>query len=368
MIAIDSETDLCSSLQWATQLPLAFAQVREDALIDAKVIKRLARPASVAMIASGGCTAAYLAGIPGVKQLYLVDANPAQLALTRIKLHLLQTEGLEQRLQYLGHKACSTERRADWLSAVFTQLKLDWNCLGYFEQVVRLGPDYAGRYEQLFAILNLELQAYAPSVERLLQLDNTQQQISMTLQNTPFGEALDKAMARVMDLSVLTMLFGSEATKNRQQPFSQHFVQRLHHVLATLPARNNPYLWQMLGAGYPKSVYAPWMHLAITEILPDITFFQGYMAEALREKTGAFDMIHLSNILDWLSESEARSVLELAYQALRPGGYVLIRQLNSRLIIPELNQQFSWLESEAATWLSEDRSFFYRALHLGHKQ
>ena len=41
----------------ATAWPVAFAQVREDPLLDMSVVDRLGSGAAVALIASGGCTA-----------------------------------------------------------------------------------------------------------------------------------------------------------------------------------------------------------------------------------------------------------------------------------------------------------------------
>jgi S-adenosylmethionine-diacylglycerol 3-amino-3-carboxypropyl transferase len=92
------------------------------------------------------------------------------------------------------------------------------------------------------------------------------------------------------------------------------------------------------------------------------------MAEALEAAPASFDFVHLSNILDWLSPEKARATLELAWRALRHGGRTLIRQLNSVLDIPSLGPMFHWLTPEANDLHARDRSFFYRALHLGRKQ
>src|SRR6185295_19932559 len=73
----------------ARALPVAFAQVREDPLLDVWIVGQLGDQASIAMIASGGCTAAFLAATRNVARLHLVDANPAQHALTQLKLRLL---------------------------------------------------------------------------------------------------------------------------------------------------------------------------------------------------------------------------------------------------------------------------------------
>ena len=71
------------------------------------------------------------------------------------------------------------------------------------------------------------------------------------------------------------------------------------------------------------------------------------MDAALRDCNGGFDVIHLSNILDWLSPEQAQETLQLAFEALRPGGSTIIRQLNSTLDIPSLGKPFHWLIDEA---------------------
>ena len=63
---------------------------------------------------------------------------------------------------------------------------------------------------------------------------------------------------------------------------------------------------------------------------------------------------------------DALKPLETA-AALRPGGRVVIRQLNSTLDIPNLGPSFEW-EEDGATINDHDRSFFYRALHLGRRR
>jgi S-adenosylmethionine-diacylglycerol 3-amino-3-carboxypropyl transferase len=82
----------------------------------------------------------------------------------------------------------------------------------------------------------------------------------------------------------------------------------------------------------------------------------------------AFDFVHLSNILDWLPPEEARVLLDLAAAALRPGGWVLIRQLNSTVDIRASGGGFTWLSEPAAALHARDRSFFYHALHLGRRR
>jgi S-adenosylmethionine-diacylglycerol 3-amino-3-carboxypropyl transferase len=92
------------------------------------------------------------------------------------------------------------------------------------------------------------------------------------------------------------------------------------------------------------------------------------MTESLRAFPGEFDFVHLSNILDWLNPAEARATLELACAALRRDGWILVRQLNSTLDVRGLGAQFAWHADRADALHARDRSYFYRALHLGRKR
>jgi S-adenosylmethionine-diacylglycerol 3-amino-3-carboxypropyl transferase len=88
---------------------------------------------------------------------------------------------------------------------------------------------------------------------------------------------------------------------------------------------------------------------------------------ALANTAGGVSFIHLSNVLDWLSPEQAAATLELAREALVPGGYVLIRQLNSTLDIPALGPQLQWLAELGRELHARDRSFFYRFIHVGRR-
>jgi S-adenosylmethionine-diacylglycerol 3-amino-3-carboxypropyl transferase len=102
--------------------------------------------------------------------------------------------------------------------------------------------------------------------------------------------------------------------------------------------------------------------------LPAITWNTSTLTETLRDSKAEYDFIGLSNILDWLSPDEAQETLTRAHVALRRGGCVLIRQLNSTLDIPSFGPNFHW-ETEVSSKLHAcDRSYFYRRLHLGRKR
>jgi S-adenosylmethionine-diacylglycerol 3-amino-3-carboxypropyl transferase len=352
----------------AERQQLAFAQVREDAWLDGIVLERLGENVRVIQVASGGCTAAALAASSRVAHLHLVDPNPAQLALARLKLRLLQSASVPQRLALLGHAPMSFEERRVLLAENLTALGLAAHALGFDGLVERIGPDHAGRYELVFAQLRAALAPVGAELAAVLRLRDPVEQARRVAPATPLGRALDEAFDEVMALPNLVRLFSEQATRNAVEPFARHFARRGRHVLATLPAADNPYLWQMLAGRFPEGVVYPWLTLLPPPRMPEITWSRSGMTEALQERPNAFDFVHLSNILDWLSPEEARATLDHTAAALRPGGWTLIRQLNSTLDIPVLGPQFDWDIQTAADWHARDRSFFYRALHLGRKQ
>ena len=354
-----------SWLSEATMLPLAFALVREDPVLDLAVLRSVKPTASrIAMVASGGCTAAHLAG--HIDYLHLIDPNPAQLALTRLKLHLLQTATATERLELLGHLPLPTEDRHKRLLAAFDTLDLAHDCFGPIEPVANLGPDFAGRYERLFVQLQKRLE-HKTEWEHLLCLEDPAVQAQLVAPNTALGQNLDAVYDEVFCQSNLAHLFGEEATRNRVEPFARHFAQRTRQVLASRPAKSNPYLWLMLQGRLPNKVSLPWLSKPALVTLPQIEYSQGMLGATLDAAPGSYDFIHLSNILDWLPDDAACQTLESAWRALRPGGVVLVRQLNSTLDITKLGAGFVWDLPGAHDLLQRDRSFFYRAIHLGKK-
>ncbi len=104
----------------AAQYPLAFAQVREDPLLDEWAIDAINKSdMNLLMIASGGCTAAYLATKNNIQTIDLVDINPAQLALTKYKLHLLVNYDTADRLtHYKLHEALDIKHADDFFDIV----------------------------------------------------------------------------------------------------------------------------------------------------------------------------------------------------------------------------------------------------------
>jgi S-adenosylmethionine-diacylglycerol 3-amino-3-carboxypropyl transferase len=171
----------------------------------------------------------------------------------------------------------------------------------------------------------------------------------------------------VLSLPHLVRLFGPSATANPWLPFSDFFLARTRHVLTAMPASRQPWLWLMLAGRCPDAAPLPWLAAPSPARMPAVTLSCAPMQDVLQQiEPGSLDLVHLSNILDWLSEDQARATLQRAWRALRPGGLVFVRQLNSTLDIAACGD-FDWQPERAQALLARDRSFFYRALHLGRR-
>jgi len=315
--------------------PVAFAQVREDAAVDLEVLAACPAGARVAMIASGGCTAAALAADSRTGSLLLVDASAPQLALARLKISLLADEP-KRRALLLGHAAMAPEDRERELAERLARLGIEPGSLGPIAE----GLDFSGRYEAVFRRLADVLDGRGPA-------------------------AIEEACADAFALPALTALFGPAAVSRAARPFSEHFAARLKAAAARPGAADDPYLSLMLNAKLPPGGALPWMRLRARTSPPAIEVFAGGMLAALEGRQREFDLVHLSNIMDWLEPDARSALLAAASRALKPGGFVLIRRLNSDFDTTALQCGIEWLETRAGRMAASDRSAIYSGLHLG---
>jgi S-adenosylmethionine-diacylglycerol 3-amino-3-carboxypropyl transferase len=354
---------------WAKRVakyPVAFSQVREDALGDLALVKQLSDSANVLMVASGGCTAALLASVPSISSITLVDPNPAQLDLCRLKLELLTRHEKDERLCLLGHSPMDRDKRDQGLQQIFQELNIAQDSFGPREESAAFGPDHIGRYEQVFARLRALLADQRGHLEHLLSLEDRSLQSKLVDPQTPLGQSLDRAFQSVFSLENLVEIFGEGATSNRVQDFSTHFLERTRICLAALPANSNPYLSQVFLGSY--TAMAPWIELPKVTRPPIIKTVNKDMLSALKEcPAQSKELVHLSNILDWLGPDHVEEMLALAARALKPGGWAIIRQLNSTVDILGARSEFQWDEALGQRLLNTDRSFFYRSIFVGRK-
>lgn len=351
---------------WARQAaawPLAFAQVREDPRLDLSMLRQLPANSSVMMVASGGETAVCLAREP-LNRLVLVDVNPAQLALTRCRLHLANSCEPELSMRLLGHQPMlAKERIAAW-QEIFAQLDLSENCFAPLALLGERGADHCGRYEAAFAALRQCLQPVSQEIYAFLNSCDPITASAMIAASKPLGKALDAAFAQALSLENLICLFGVGATQNPKRPFHEHFVAQLRCVTSRMAPADNPWIWQLLAGTFSATAVYDWLaDRRPTLVTPE--FVCDTMIHALdAADQESMDLIHLSNILDWLNPDEARQTLAAVRRVMKPGGRLIIRQLNSSLPIESLDDALHWHVEQGRLLQAKDRSFFYPKIHI----
>lgn len=286
---------LISTLNWrentlwlneAARLPLGFAQVREDARLDLEVARRIRANADICLVASGGCTATYLAACAAAKSICLVDTNEAQLALSRVKLYLLESESVEARLALLGHQAMDENQRLNQVTAICEKLKIRPENIAPLKMIANHGIDYSGRYELLFARLQSSLACWQTELDFFLSLNDVSQQ-GRFAEESGLGNAFNQAFNDIFALTNLLPLFGEQATQNALKPFALHFRERLQCVIENLPNASNPYLHQLLAGRYGDAP-APWLLCNQTKVSARLDFAHVQMGVFLETKKSMF--------------------------------------------------------------------------------
>lgn len=355
----------------AIQLPINFSIVREDSRLDLEIIKRYFPEdrISMLMVASGGCTAAQLFAQASLQELTLVDPNSAQLGLVKFKINLL-TLPPKKRLEILGYLPMDPIERKNIMQGFMQALDIDQSLFGNLSNIAENGIDNGGRYEKVFEALRGALSPFQNEIADLFTLCNIQEQVNRIAPETPLGRALDNALDEIMSQENLVEIFGEKATANRVQDFSKHFAERIRWYLSRHTAVSSPWLAHMLlGHFYDESIMFPWLTVRCSQVSPKVNYRCGLMDSELSYcDQESYHVIHLSNILDWLSPLEAQKTLSLAHRALKPGGVIIIRQLNSNLDIPQLGKEFIWDINASEEFLHNDHSFFYRNFLVGFKQ
>jgi S-adenosylmethionine-diacylglycerol 3-amino-3-carboxypropyl transferase len=337
----------------ASALPIAFSQVREDPRLDLEIARDLPPGATAMMIASGGETALCLSRLP-LARLVLVDMNPAQLALTRCRFHLAVNFSPEENLRLLGHAEMPAEERGEIWAGIFRELNLPEDVFGNPDLVARLGPDHCGRYEAAFAELRRLLAPFSAEITGFLE----------SPEPAIPPAAIASAFAQALRLENLVALFGEGATRNPRRPFHEHFAAQLRDVTTRHAPAENPWIWQIFAGKFPPGTPYDWLRDPTPpSVQPE--YHRATMLAALgssAERT--VDFLHLSNILDWLPPDEAKETLAAAHRALKPGGFLIIRQLNSSLDIPSLFPSLRWHAEQGRRMQLADRSFFYPEILL----
>ena len=325
-----------------TTTPLQFAVVREDPSVEAHLVaSHLAEGTHVArvlLVASGGCTAFALACQFPRLEIALVDRNPAQLA------HVIARAG-----------ALSVQDRGA--------------CLARFNvgTAARRGLSQCGNFERLFDALRGFLHALVVSPEEIAAWFDGEGPGPEAAFASPYWSL---AFETHFSDSVLNAMFGREATQHAAPgSYATYFRTRLEAALLAEDARSNYFLHHIFEGAYRSAHLPPYLREGGLQGQPHATFeaVEGSIQDV--PALDRFDLIHLSNIFDWMHDAEAEALRQHLIRRVRPGARIVWRQLNNqRDRVRWLAPAFFSDPALDALLTARERSAFYSAVHAARRQ
>ena len=315
-----------------------FAVVREDPMVEAELV-RLTKASNVLLIASGGCTALTLQALFPDLRITLVDFNPAQLERVREKMSALRDVDAAKR-----------HRRFN----IGTSDPKGLNQSGNFESLFR------GLREFIFDLI-----ADESEIRALFGKEGQLDRASEILFSSKYWSV---AFDLYFSDSLLNAMFGADATQHAETgSYPRYFQQLFEKGLTSAAAFDNYFLHHVfLGYYLQRPASLPYYLLAP----PADYHFQ--MVEGTLDQVPElqrFDLISLSNIMDWMPLAEITALINYLQNEMKSGASVLYRQLNNYTDLSTyFGDSFEFNQALGVRFQEIERSLFYSSVHVGKRR
>jgi S-adenosylmethionine:diacylglycerol 3-amino-3-carboxypropyl transferase len=311
-------------------MSLKFAVVREDAEVEAALVRRLGARA-VLLVASGGCTALTLAHRFEGLSITAFDFNPDQLA-------------------HVFRKA-EAAARGDLAALNVDDPRPD-------------GINQCGEFEALFRLLRTAIEELVGRQEIPAWFADPDAEARSRRVQAWFGSRWWPAVfATVFNDPLLHAMFGPEATQHAAPgSYPGYFQRAFERGLRAEDGPRNPFLQHVLLGRYGLADAPPYVH---ARRVPTIDLVHGGLKDV--PDLGRFDLLSLSNVFDWSDDTVVAAWGARIAEAARPGATVLVRQLNNRREIAPFFPGFRFDDALGASLLATDRSLFYERILVGFR-
>lgn len=344
------------------QRQVSYASCWEDPLILQEALQ-VTSGDTVLSICSGGCNSLSLL-VYDPAAMTVVDFNPAQIHLVRLKMAAIRTLDHGELLELIGVRD-STRRRGLYektktalasADVAYWDLRLDLIDKGLF----RIGR--TDKYLMLFGRLIRTLFGRA-KVERLFAAKDVAEQQSL------FRKEWDGAVWR----GLFRLFFHRAVISRAKDPthfrfvdfdgFGDRFRKRTEWLLTEVPLRDNYFLALVFLGRYPHERAVPTYLLEenqaiVRDRLDRITFHQGDLESLLNATPDqTYDRFNLSNLFDWVDDEHLSRALRKVVRTGRPGGRMIYWNTLMPRPLPHVDGLTNHPD-EAAAMLQRDR-FIY---------
>ena len=315
-----------------------FAVVREDPMVEAELV-RLTNASNVLLIASGGCTALTLQALFPDLHITLVDFNPAQLGRVRKKMRFLRDVDTAARYRMFN---------------IETSDPNGLNQCGNFESLFR------GLREFIF-----DLVADEAVIRVLFEEEGRLAHVLETLFSNKYWQV---AFELYFSDSLLNAMFGPDATQHAETgSYPRYFQTLFEKGLMSEAAFDNYFLHHVfLGYYLQRPASLPYYLLA-----PPTDYHFQIIEGTLDQvpELQRFDLISLSNIMDWMPLAEIVSLIGHLQNEMKSGATVLYRQLNNYTDLSTcFADSFEFNTALGVQFQKSERSLFYSSVHVGKRK
>jgi S-adenosylmethionine-diacylglycerol 3-amino-3-carboxypropyl transferase len=316
--------------------PVQFAVVREDPDIEATLIERFGVRRALC-VASGGCSVLSLATQFPALRVTAFDVNLAQLR--RVEAKCAALTGFRENRAYLN----IGDDRPD-------------------------GLNQSGNFEGLFRSLRRFVMEFVLSEAELEELFSgtaaRRRVLASNLLTHPYwAAALELHFSDVL----LTTMFGARATQNASRAsYPAYFGQAFQRALLSDGAPDNYFFHHILLGRYLERAAAQPRYLACEGPVatPELIHGEIFAVPALRR----FELVSLSNLLDWMSLEEAARLAAFVSDGVASGSMLVVRQLNNDTDLTPLFPRYVFDHALGGQLLREERSNFYRRVWVGRRR
>ncbi|MBI3632562.1 MAG: DUF3419 family protein [Candidatus Vogelbacteria bacterium] len=313
---------------------IQFAVVREDPAIEINLTKNI-NAKKVLLVASGGCTAFSLKSTFPDVEITLVDPNQAQLDLIKRKISALKTNGP------------------------------DFKDIFNIDTDSQSGLNNCGNFESLFkGLRELLFDLVMPKSQFITFFDGhipNEQFVKELVSNKYWSTAFKLFFSDPL----LNTMFGKDATQHAVPgSYPEYFQKVLENGLKNTLAKDNYFLHHIFLGNYVDRKNCLPMYLSNIPSNLDFEFINAPLQNV--DNLGQFDLISLSNIFDWMSDTEITKLADLLKNKVASDTTILFRQLNNpsdyyKFFKPEFNFDKDLEDS----LLTKDKSLFYSKINVG---
>lgn len=313
--------------------PIQYAVVREDPLIEKELVEQF-KPARALLVGSGGCTAFTLATLFPDLKLTLMDPNPAQLQLIQRKSQALQRLSMDPGIVNIG-----------------SEDPQGLNACGTTETLLRCLRDFW----RAFIIKPVDLEHMFDSEKRLHNATE------ILMNDSYWTVSFDLFFSDEM----LTTMFGKAAFQHAPKgSYPKYFREVVERGLKRPDALENPFLHHLILGHYLETRREAWP-LYLQRPPRD---FQAEFLELTAQDVPSFapfGLVQLSNIFDWMTDAEVKSIAHRLDEELPRGAVVIWRQLNNTEPFEKHFSRVKFDDARGKELLALDRSLFYVGLKVG---